>query len=406
MELVMSFMLLLLSSAMFMKICLAHISKLGFHAYISVGLLAVLMLSYRFRRNVFQIISFGVIWGIAGVVYSVLEKGLLGNLTYYPSTGNPYQFETTIFATLLSAILLGLAFGTIEAMYLHGLFSSMSLARKIAFKTLLYLAIIVVILLIITTIYNATVLKASIFDERVLHHVWLFVSHYAFWSVEAYIAAIIVISLFYLEVSENLGQAVLLNFLTGRYHTPREEERIFMFVDMKSSTTIAERIGHLKYFDMLKAYFADLSDPILRHEGEIYQYVGDEIVISWRLKKGLKDAHCVQCFYAMQAALENQKEEYLKRFGVFPTFKAGLHFGKVTTGEIGVVKKDIIFTGDVLNATARIQSLCNSYNVDILISGVLLHRLDLSNRFEVQPLGVSALRGRDEKIALFTLGPA
>jgi adenylate cyclase len=178
-----------------------------------------------------------------------------------------------------------------------------------------------------------------------------------------------------------------------------------MFVDMKSSTTIAERIGHLKYFDMLKAYFADLSDPILRHEGEIYQYVGDEIVISWRLKKGLKDAHCVRCFYAMQSALENHKEEYLKKFGVFPTFKSGLHFGKVTTGEIGVVKKDIIFTGDVLNATARIQSLCNSYNVDILISEVLLHRLDVSNRFEVQPLGESELRGRGEKIALFTLRP-
>lgn len=388
-----------------MMICLAHISKLGFHVYISAGLLVVFMLSYKFRRNIFQIISFGVIWGIAGIVYSFLEKGILGNLTYYPGTGNPYQFEATILTTLLSTSLLGLAFGTIEALYLHGLFSSMSLARKIAFKTLLYLVIVVVILLIITTVYNATVLDTHILDARVLHHVKLFVSHYAFWSVEAYIAAIIVICLFYLEVSENLGQAVLLNFLTGRYHTPREEERIFMFVDMKSSTTIAEKIGHLKYFDMLKAYFSDLSDPILRHEGEIYQYVGDEVVISWRMKKGLKDAHCVLCFYAMQSALEHQKEEYLKKFGVFPTFKAGLHFGKVTTGEIGVIKKDIIFTGDVLNATARIQSLCNSYNVDILISGPLVHRLDLSSRFHIQPLGESELRGRDEKIMLFTLGP-
>jgi adenylate cyclase len=105
----------------------------------------------------------------------------------------------------------------------------------------------------------------------------------------------------------------------------------------------------------------------------------------------------------MQSALEYQKDSYLEKFGVVPTFKAGLHFGKVTTGEIGVIKKDIIFTGDVLNATARIQSLCNSYNVDILISEPLLHRLDLSSRYHIQPLGESELRGRDEKIALFTL---
>lgn len=363
------------------------------------------MLSYKFRSNLFQIISFGVIWGVAGMVYSILEKGILGNLTYYPSTGNPYRFEDTVFTTFLLTTVLGLVVGTLEAMYLRGLFSRGSLVQKIVFKTLFYLVILVVMLVIITVIYSAIILKTHIFDSQVLHDVGLFITNAAFWRVETYMAAVIVVSIFYAEVSQNLGQAVLLNFLTGRYHTPREEERIFMFLDMKSSTTIAEKIGHLRYFEMLKAYFADLSDSILKHQGEIYQYVGDEIVISWRLQKGLKDAHCVQCFYAMQLAIETRKDRYVEKFGVVPSFKAGLHYGKVTTGEIGVIKKDIIFTGDVLNATARIQSLCNAYNVDILISGALVHRLDLSNRFNVQPLGESELRGRDEKIALFTLRP-
>ncbi|MBT1687188.1 adenylate/guanylate cyclase domain-containing protein [Dawidia soli] len=363
------------------------------------------MLSYKFRSNIFQIVSFGVIWGCAGLVYSILEKGILGDQTYYPATGNPYRFEDTVFTTFLLTTVLGLVVGTLEAMYLRGLFSRMSLAQKIIFKTLLYLVILVVMLMIITTIYSAVVLKTHLFDSEALHDVRLFITSGAFWRVEVYMAAVIVVSLFYSEVSQNLGPAVLLNFLTGRYHTPREEERIFMFLDMKSSTTIAEKIGHLKYFNMLKAYFADLSDPILRHEGEIYQYVGDEIVISWRLQKGLKDAHCVQCFYDMQRALEHRKAYYLEKFGVAPAFKAGLHYGKVTTGEIGVIKKDIIFTGDVLNATARIQSLCNSHQVDILISGVLLQRLDLSDRCSVLSLGESELRGRGEKLALYTLQP-
>lgn len=363
------------------------------------------MLSYKFRNNIPQIVSFGVIWGLAGLVYSFLEKGILGDLTQYPSTGNPYQFEETIFITFLSTSLLGLAFGTLESLYLQRLFSSMSLTRKIIFKTLLYLVVIVLMLIIITSIYSAVLLNTHLFDPRSLRDVWRFATSPAFWSVEGYMMAIIIVSLFYTEVSQNLGQSVLVNFLTGRYHTPREEERIFMFLDMKSSTTIAEKIGHLKYFDMLKAYFADLSDSILRHNGEIYQYVGDEIVISWRMQRGLKDAHCLQCFYDMQQAIAQQKDRYLERFGVVPTFKAGLHYGKVTTGEIGVIKKDIIFTGDVLNATARIQSLCNTYHVDILISGALLNRLDLSTQFAIRPLGESELRGRDEKIALFTLVP-
>src|SRR4030095_2713370 len=133
------------------------------------------------------------------------------------------------------------------------------------------------------------------------------------------------------------------------------EERIFMFLDMRSSTTIAENIGHVKFFQMLSECYSDLSEPITMHSGEIYQYVGDEVIVSWKLKKGLKNNNCIQCFFAMKAVIKKQIEKYNEKFGVLPEFKAGFHFGKMITGEIGVIKKEIDFTGDVLNTTARIQ---------------------------------------------------
>ena len=49
----------------------------------------------------------------------------------------------------------------------------------------------------------------------------------------------------------------------------------------------------------------------------------------------------------------------LKNYGQITEFKVGIHYGKVTLEEIGVVKKDIVFSGDVLNTAARIQSMCN-----------------------------------------------
>ena len=64
--------------------------------------------------------------------------------------------------------------------------------------------------------------------------------------------AIINVTLFVSEVSDNLGQGILLNFLIGRYHRPREEERIFMFLDLRSSTTIAEKLGEEKYFNFIR----------------------------------------------------------------------------------------------------------------------------------------------------------
>ena len=108
----------------------------------------------------------------------------------------------------------------------------------------------------------------------------------------------------------------------------------------------------------------------------------------------------------MKAALRKQAPKYQQMFDLVPEFKAGFHYGKVTTGEIGIIKKEIIFTGDVLNTTARIQGLCNHFGVDIIISADLLKKLDLAPRFQVQTLGENELKGRDEKIELFTILPA
>lgn len=363
------------------------------------------MISPKTKRNISRIIPFGVIWLIFSIVYSQLEKGILGDLNYYPSTGNPYNFTKNIFITPIFALITGLLIGTIEVLYFNKLFIQKSFSKKIVYKTIIYLAIIISFLMVLTAIANSIELQTGIFNKQVWNNVWAFLSNYAFLSVGVYMAAIIVVSQFYTEVSENIGQGVLNNFFIGKYHTPAEEERIFMFLDMKSSTTIAENLGHVKYFEMLREYYSDLSDPIIKHSGEIYQYVGDEIIVSWKLTNGLQDNNCVQCFFAIKAGIKNQVKKYDEKFGLLPTFKAGFHLGKVTTGEIGVIKKEIIFTGDVLNTTARIQGLCNTYKVDILISDHLIKKLDLPSQFKIKPLGENELRGKDEKIGLFTILP-
>lgn len=105
----------------------------------------------------------------------------------------------------------------------------------------------------------------------------------------------------------------------------------------------------------------------------------------------------------MKAALQKRADWYNRTFGVAPTFKAGLHLGEVTTGEIGALKKEIIFTGDVLNTTARIQSLCNQYDVDILVSEDLLEELNLGNQYQITSLGIAELKGKEEKMELYAV---
>ena len=86
---------------------------------------------------------------------------------------------------------------------------------------------------------------------------------------------------------------------------PKEEERIFMFLDIRSSTMIAERIGNEQYFRFIHDFINDATASILYAKGEIYQYVGDEIVVSWTMPNGLEDNNCLNCFFEIKAAIQD-----------------------------------------------------------------------------------------------------
>ncbi|MCB0795871.1 MAG: adenylate/guanylate cyclase domain-containing protein [Flavobacteriales bacterium] len=198
-----------------------------------------------------------------------------------------------------------------------------------------------------------------------------------------------------------------LTYLSGRYFKPKQELRIFMFLDMRASMGVAERIGHLRYFSMLNDVYADITDPVLYSNGEIYQYVGDEVSVSWKLRKGLRDQRCLQCFFDIRDRLAEHADRYQQRYGHVPQFKAGFHYGTVTTGEVGLLKKDVIFSGDVVNTAARIQNMCNEHGVDLLISKDLLDILRPSDRrYTVRHIGEIALKGRSAAISLYSLDRA
>lgn len=206
------------------------------------------------------------------------------------------------------------------------------------------------------------------------------------------------------QINRLLGQNVLFNYIRGKYQLPLEEELIFMFLDLKSSTTIAEKLGHIKNHEFLNEFFYDMTDPILECKGRIYQYVGDEIVLTWQIKEGLEELNCIKCFFDIQNKIYGLKDVYLKKYGIYPEFKAGLHVGKVITGEIGDIKKDIVYHGDTVNTAARIQSECNKYNRKVLASKDLVDLLDLKGKYNTESMGNIRLRGKEKELELFSVG--
>tara|TARA_R110002073_G_scaffold216229_2_gene376441 strand:- start:2403 stop:3518 length:1116 start_codon:yes stop_codon:yes gene_type:complete len=354
----------------------------------------------KYKRYFRQIVSFGIIWLLFGLIYILLEYGLIGSLNEYPTTQSKYNFTNSLTYVSIGSLLIGLVQGVIEVFWLKNYFKERSFWKKILFKSTFYLLLIIFFLISLTLASNANLYKTTIFDPVVVDNVWRFMQTFSFWSVIIYSGLILDIAIFYSEIEEYLGNNAFVNYL-GKYHNPRQEVRVFMFLDMKSSTSIAENLGHEKYFTLLKTYYADMTDAIIETSGEVYQYVGDEIVVSWKEKKGIKNNNCIVCFKKISEVFEKKKNVYLDQFGLVPEFKAGFHIGEVTTGEIGIIKKDIIYTGDALNTTARIQSECNRLNTRTLISEELVMKLDGSSHFSFSKIETLMLRGKKDAIQLY-----
>jgi adenylate cyclase len=227
--------------------------------------------------------------------------------------------------------------------------------------------------------------------------------------VASFVAALV--ANFVGQVNGLLGRGVLVGLILGRYHRPREEVRIFLLIDLRESTQIAERLGNLRYHAFLSRFISDVTAGVVRHRGEVHRYVGDEVILTWTAEEGLRDARCLRAVLAVADTLEAAGTAYEADFGVAPSFWAGLHLGPVVTGEIGTVKHEIAFLGDTLNTASRIEQACKDLKRQVLASAAVISALDLPTDIASESLGYIELRGVEESVELFALtrvdaGPA
>jgi adenylate cyclase len=208
---------------------------------------------------------------------------------------------------------------------------------------------------------------------------------------------------FIVDVNSLLGQNALINFVTGRYWAPRLETRVFLFIDMEGSTGLAERLGPLAFHRLVNRFIDDLTQPIVVARGEIHRYVGDELIATWRLEEGITDGRCIAACFGAIDRLARRASDYRREFGAAVTVRAGLHCGPVVTGEMGSVKREIVFLGDTVNTAARIQDLCRQTGDRVIASADLVDRLELPPKIAKRSLGDLRLRGKGADLALYAL---
>jgi adenylate cyclase len=203
-----------------------------------------------------------------------------------------------------------------------------------------------------------------------------------------------------------LGFGNLMNLLTGRYVQPRSEQRAFLLIDMKDSTGLAERLGPVRFHELLNEFFRDVADGALECDAEIHKYVGDEAILTWPDTDALADGDCLACPFLVQDIMAAKAETYRRQYGVLPEFRASLHRGEIIAGEIGDVRREIAFVGDTLNVAARLLDAAKQLGHDVLVSQDLLNRASLPPGLRAEALPTLTIRGRTAPLGIAALSRA
>ena len=304
--------------------------------------------------------------------------------------------EYILFGVILG-VMVAIVYTIIEFLFDKYLSKALHLGFIVLFKSIIYL-----LFLIFSLTFIAVLAEDYIGVDFPNQRGW-WISNRIFWLVIAYFIICSLLFSFIRLANDKFGKGVILKMLMGRYRNPREVERILMFLDLKSSTTIAEELGHLKYSRFIQDCFYYLNRVVNKYDAEIYQYVGDEAVLSWRLDKGIKNLNCLNLFFEYENKLNKHSKYYMKKYGVVPEFKAGVHAGKIIIAEVGTIKKELAYHGDVINTTSRIQDQCNEYKESLLLSEDLLLKLNLKNKYKAVSLGEELLEGKTEELKLFAI---
>ena len=323
-----------------------------------------------------------------GIIYAIIEHTLT-------QSTDPRPLLPLILRAGVSGMLIGTLIGVFDVSFVNH-FRKRTFLYLVLVKAVSYTLILASTLILVNGIWemiaNGRELLEGIADylnsEMFVINLWtIFLLILFFSSV--------------VQINSLHRKGELLNFISGRYHKPKEVERIFAFIDLVGSTTIAENLGHRKFGQFLKDYYSDITEPIRNTRGDIYQYVGDEIILSWEPHRGFEKNNVINCIIGMQQTIEGLSEYYNHQYGYQPRFRAGIHVGKVLVTWVGELKKEILFIGDVMNTTARIQEDCKRLGQDLLISGEVAERIDQQNGVNLEFLEETVPRGKEKPIKLY-----
>jgi adenylate cyclase len=212
------------------------------------------------------------------------------------------------------------------------------------------------------------------------------------------------------EAKRMLGKKVspaVMNFLLENSKDDlvksREVEASVFFSDIRSFTTISEKIGSPdRLISMLNEYMTPMVDSIINHKGTIDKFIGDAIMAYWNAPLQIENYADMALKSAIEQIemLQKINESITPKYDVTINIGIGIHTGLVTAGDMGSQgRSDYTVIGDNVNLASRLEGLTKQYGANILITKATYDKLKGS--YKIRPIDLVEVKGKSQAVEIF-----
>ena len=194
---------------------------------------------YTFRQRVAHVARVMLAWTLAYAVLGVIRLYGIAELPHITAVGT-LDLRAFIMQLMLAALITGMLYGSVDILL------DKPVIQRLPYGVILTLRIashmFTVLLVLVALMYSRVslgIISEGYFDPDVPGRLWRIIFNKSFYVFVLFFGIVSTTLDFYQQVKQKFGRGVFFDMLLGRYHKPKESERIFVFVDLKSSVSMA-----------------------------------------------------------------------------------------------------------------------------------------------------------------------
>ncbi len=187
-----------------------------------------------------------------------------------------------------------------------------------------------------------------------------------------------------------------------------EEYVVAMFVDMRASTELGERVLAYDVVFILNRFFIELSQALAATHGHYAQFAGDGLMALYGLDPARKQQACRDALAGaadMFQRIERLNEQLRREFNESVRMGIGIHGGDAIVGSMGPPRTPLLTAvGDNINIAARLEAKSKELGCDLVVSATTLDQGNID--YDPARVREVELRGRNQQVDVCCLDAA